>query len=147
MSAQLARASALLGSLSGDSAAVVRLWGSLVQNPNPGFAAPPIHATPRTTTPIVPNGRLRVRDNIYALLADGGSRLCVMVGTTRTFDLSGEAVRFVQRILAEKSFVAADCVSWKTDGSSFTWSDVEEMLRMLQGEGLFEDATEPPESM
>ena len=116
---QLARAADVLQSLSGDSATVVRLWESFVQNPNPGSRPPP--TPPVTTTPVQPAQRLRVRDdgNVYAMLAEGGSLLCVRVGTSRELELTGVAVRFVQRMLAEREFVASDCLGWNDDGTAF----------------------------
>jgi hypothetical protein len=139
ISAQLAHAAATLKSLSGDSAAVVRIWESLVQNPNPGVRAPvqPAVAAP----PVTPTQRLRVRadGNFYAMLADGGSRLCVTVGM-REVELSGPAVPFVQRLLAEREFVAGDCLAWSVDGAPFVWSDVQTLLTSLKGEGLIADA-------
>jgi ribosomal protein L16 Arg81 hydroxylase len=140
IAAQLAHAASVLQSLGGDSAAVVRLWESFVQNPNPGFPAP---ATPQVAaTPVLPEQRLRVRadGNVYAMLAEAGSHLCVTVGTSRTLELTGEAIPFVQRILAEKEFVADACRSWKTNGSTFPWPDVQELLTNLKREGLLEDA-------
>jgi hypothetical protein len=137
---QLARAAAALQSLRGDSAAVVRLWESFVQNPNPGvplargglIAAPTVHQ----------QQRLRVRDasSVYAMLADGGSRLCLMLGTSRAIELTGQAVFFVQRMLIEREFVASDCLGWTDDGTAYAWNDVETMLTNLKREGLIEDA-------
>ena len=77
ISVQLARAAAVLSELSGDSAAVVRLWESFVLNPSPGFPAPRRSAA---ETPLVQaTQRLRIRNdgNVFAMLADGGTRLCV----------------------------------------------------------------------
>jgi hypothetical protein len=50
------------------------------------------------------------------------------------------AVRFVQRILAEREFVASDCLNWHGDETAFAWSDVQMMLTMLKREGLIDDA-------
>src|ERR1019366_7650758 len=102
ITAQLARAAEVLQSLRGDSATVVRLWQSFVQNPNPGWPAP--QARPGAATSVLCAERLRLRSdgNVNAMLADGGMRLCVMVGTNRAIEVSGEAVPFVQRILAER---------------------------------------------
>jgi ribosomal protein L16 Arg81 hydroxylase len=140
ISAQLARASELLASLSGDSAAVVRLWQSFVHSPNPGTPAPPPHD--RSTSPVLPSQRLRLRGDgdVSAMRAEGGTRLFVKVGTGSTIEVSGEAVPFVQRILAEREFVASDCLSWSQNGAPFEWADVELMLTRLQGEGLLESA-------
>jgi hypothetical protein len=135
ISAQLARAAAVLQSLSGDSAAVVRTWESLVQNPNPGVRAP-VQA-PIAATVVAAHERLRVRGdgNYYAMLADDGARLCLMVGM-REVELTGPAVRFVQRMLVEREFLAGDCLQWHADGSPFEWSDVQAMLTSLKREGL-----------
>jgi Cupin superfamily protein len=140
ISAQLARAAAALASLSGDSAAMVRVWESFVQNPNPGSPAPPSAAI--AATPVVPSQRLRVRADgqVYAMLADGGASLCLAMGTSRAVELSGEAVRFVQRMLAEREFLAGDCLGWNDGATPFAWSDVESMLTQLKREGLIEDA-------
>jgi ribosomal protein L16 Arg81 hydroxylase len=140
ITAQLVRAAEVLQSLRGDSAAVVRLWQSFVQNPNPGWPAP--QARPGAATSVLCAERLRLRSdgNVNAMLADGGMRLCVMVGTNRAIEVSGEAVPFVQRILAEREFVASDCLSWSHDGTSFEWSDVELTLAQLKAQGLIEDA-------
>ncbi len=139
--AQLTAAADALRSLAGDSAAVVRLWGSFVQNPNPGFPAPP-PPPPVSPTPVVPDQRLRVRadGNFYARLADGGSRLCVAVGTSGAVEVIGEAVPFVQRLLATGEFTARDCLGWRDDGPLFDWSDIEMMLTKLKSDGLIEDA-------
>ena len=136
ISAQLARAAETLRTLSGDSAAVVRLWESFVQNQTPPLSG----GTPNATASVDPNQRLRVRERsgIYAMLADGGTRLCVTIGTNRTFDLTGDAVCFVQRILSEREFVARDGMTWNAEGEAFAWSDVQAILTNLQAEGLLE---------
>ena len=72
------------------------------------------------------------------MLADGGSRLCVSVGTTRGLEVSGDAARFVQRALRARSFVTDECLAWSDDGQGFAWDDVAEMLARLQAEGLIE---------
>jgi hypothetical protein len=139
ISEQLARAADALRSLSGDSAAVVRLWESFVQNPNPNLPAPraPAVAAP----PVRADQRLRVRNdgNVCAMLADGGSRLCLLVAN-REIELTGPAVRFVQRMLAAREFRAADALAWADDGAEFVWSDVGVMLTSLLREGLLETA-------
>ena len=139
ISAELSRAAAVLQALSGDSAAVVRLWQSMVQNLDSASAAP---QPPNAGPPVAANARLRVRrdGNIHAMLADGGSRLCLAVGPSGSMELTGEAVAFTQRILAEREFVAADCVRWNPDGTVFAWSDVAAMLTTLKHHGLIEDA-------
>jgi ribosomal protein L16 Arg81 hydroxylase len=139
ITAQLSRAAEVLQSLRGDSAAVVRLWASSVQNPNPGYPAP--RSAPIATSQVVPTQRLRIRDdgNVYAMLTDAGSRLCLAVGASRELELTGVAVPFVRRILAEKEFTAGDCVEWNEGSASFVWSDVQLMLTNLKCEGLIED--------
>jgi ribosomal protein L16 Arg81 hydroxylase len=139
--AQLARAAELLASLSGDSAAVVRLWQSFVHSPNPGLpeSAPQV----ADTSPVLPNQRLRLRGDgdVTAMRAEGGTCLCVKVGTGPTIEVSGEAVPFVERLLAEHEFVAGECTEWNQHGTPFEWDDVELMLTRLKGEGLLESAT------
>jgi hypothetical protein len=140
ITAQLARAAALLQSLSGDSAAVVRLWQSFVHNPNPGM---PLPSTPApVASPVLPAQRLRVRGDgqVHAMLADGATRLCVIAGPGRSIEVSGEAVPFVQRLLAEREFAAGDCLAWSGAGPAFAWSDVELTLTQLKAQGLLEDA-------
>ncbi len=139
---QLARAADALRSLSGDSAAVVRLWGAFVQNPNPGLPAPP---TARVESAAVePAQRLRIRDdgNVHAMLADGGALLSLIVGTNREVELTGSAVHFVQRLLTERTFTASDCLEWSETGMPFAWPDVQCMLTSLKREGLIEDVAE-----
>jgi hypothetical protein len=93
-----------------------------------------------STTPVLPSQRLRVRrdGNVYAMLADSGSRLCVTVGTGRGVEVTGEAVGFVQRVLAEKEFLASDCLGWSDRGPAFVWSDIEALLTKLMQDGLIE---------
>jgi ribosomal protein L16 Arg81 hydroxylase len=141
ISAQLARAAGVLQSLSGDSTAVVRLWESFVQTPSPGSPAPNV---PRVAAAAVEaTQRLRVRrdGNVYAMLSDGGTCLCVTIGSDRELELTGPAIPFVQRILAERSFTAADCCHWSPD-AAFAWPDVQKLLTDLKHEGLIEDADE-----
>jgi hypothetical protein len=142
ITAQLVRAADALRSLAGDDAAVVRLWASFVQNPNPGSPAPP---SPQVaTTPVLPTQRLRIRAdrNVYAMVADGGSRLYVAVGTSGGgVEVTGEAVPFVQRMLAEKEFIAGDCLGWSDNPTPFAWSDVEMLLTKLTRDGLIEAAS------
>lgn len=136
---QLAGAADALRSLAGDSATVARLWGAFVQSPNPGSPAPP---SPQVAvTPVVAAQRLRVRSDgdLYATLADGGSRLCITLGNGRRVEVTGGAVRFVQRILTVKEFVASDCLGWNPAGAPFAWADVEGLLNKLKGDGLIED--------
>ena len=138
LSAELARAAETLRGLSGDSAAVVRLWQSFVQNANPGMAAPPAPALP--AAPVAPDQQLRVRadGNVHAMPAERGTQLFVMAGN-RSIELSGEAVPFVRRLLAEGTFTAGDCLAWSADGAPFAWSDVETILGQLKREGLIEE--------
>jgi Cupin superfamily protein len=141
IAAQLAAAGDALRALAGDSASVVRLWGAFVQNPNPGFPAPPLPLVRANT--VTRKDRLRVRAdrNVFAMLADGGSRLCVTVGTGRGVEVTGEAVRFVQRLLSERQFVAEDCLRWSDPGAPpFVWADLEALLTKLKQDGLIEDA-------
>ncbi len=140
ITAQLQRAAELLGSLRGDSAAVIRLWESLVHNPNPGTTPP--RTPPVRAETVGPDDRLRVRadGNVSAMLADGGTRLCIAVGTSRSVELTGSAVAFTQRLLAQRAFTAGECVGWNAGGADFTWSDVASMLTTLKREGLIEDA-------
>jgi hypothetical protein len=140
ISAQLAHAAEALRALAGDSAAVVRLWESFVQGPTPGAPAPKTPAV--AAPPVRPEQRLRVRadGNLCAMLADGGTRLCLLVGTSRDLELTGAAIPFVQRVLREGSFRADDCTAWSEDGVAFAWSDVETLLTSLVREGLLEDA-------
>ncbi len=137
--AQLTAAADALRALAGDSAAVVRLWGSFVQNPNPGFPVPPSPPL-ASSSPVSPRDRLRVRadGNFYPRLADGGARLCIAVGTSGAVEVIEEAVPFVQRLLSEKEFTANDCRDWKGDGGRFDWSDIEMMLTKLKNDGLIE---------
>jgi len=136
ISAQLARAAETLRALSGDSAAVARAWSSFVQNPNPGLPAPP--TPPVHAAPVEPDQRLRVRadGNFHALLADHGTLLAIVIGASREIELSGAAVGFVQRIIAEREFVARSCTTWNDASEPFAWDDVQFMLTNLMREGL-----------
>jgi hypothetical protein len=136
ISAELARAASALQTLSGDSAAVVRLWESFVQSANPGFPVKP--TPPAVTAAVLPAERLQIRadGNVYAMLADGGSRLCVTIGANREVELTGATMRFVQRMLAEREFTASDCLAWCEGGTPFTWEDVQTTLTSLKREGL-----------
>jgi len=136
---QLQRAAAALGSLAGDTAAVVRLWQSFVQNANPGTPLPPgpLAAAAGAVRPDQRFG-LRRDGNIHVMPAENGTQLFVMAGT-RSIELTGEAVPFVRRLLAAGDFTAADCIRWSPDGTPFAWPDVENMLVQLQREGLIEE--------
>ncbi len=137
--AQLAAAADALRSLAADSAPVVRLWGSFVQSPNPAFPTPP--PPPISASPVTPHDRLRVRADrdFHAMLAEGGSRLCITVGTSHGVEIVGEAIHFVQRLLAENEFVAGDCVRFTEDGSRLDWDDVAMILTKLKSDRLIED--------
>ncbi len=121
---------------------MVRLWGAFVQNPNPGLPAAP---TARVeAAEVEPGQRLRIRNdgNVHAMLADGGELLSLIVGTSREVELTGSAVRFVQRMLGEREFTASDCLAWSETGTPFAWDDVQFMLTNLKREGLIEDVAE-----
>jgi hypothetical protein len=76
------------------------------------------------------------------MVADGGSRLYVAVGTSGGgVEVTGEAVPFVQRMLAEKEFIAGDCLGWSDNPTPFAWSDVEMLLTKLTRDGLIEAAS------
>jgi ribosomal protein L16 Arg81 hydroxylase len=137
---QLEAAADALRSLRGDSAAMVRLWASFVQNPNPGS---PVPAAPAVATgPVVQDERLRVRadGDVFAMLAEGGTRLCVSVGSSRRVEVTGDAIRFVQRILVEQEFRAGDCLEWGDDGQRESWNDIANILTQLKRDGLIETA-------
>jgi hypothetical protein len=140
ITAMLSRAAAVLQSLRGDSVAVVRLWESFVHNANPGTPLPKAPRIP--ASPVVPAQRLRIRPdgNVSAMLADEGTRLCIVSGVNREIELSGPAVRFVQRILTEKEFVAGDCTAWGDGEAPFMWDDVQAVLTELMREGLLAEA-------
>jgi hypothetical protein len=139
ITAQLGRAAHVLGALRGDSAAVVKLWESLVQNPDPALAPP--SSTPARATEVLPDARLRLRSDgsVYPLLADGGARLCIAVGASRTIELTGAAIGFGQRLLTQRSFVARESTGWNALGPPFEWPEVAALLRTLKAEGLIED--------
>lgn len=139
IAAQLARAAGALGALDAESPEVLRLWASLVQNPNPATPLPP--APPLAATPVTPDQRLRIREerSLYALAPASGTRLCLVAGSGRELELTDAAAAFVRRILAEREFVARDCTGWSDDGTPFAWSDVETMLTSLKREGVIEE--------
>jgi hypothetical protein len=85
---------------------------------------------------------MRVREDgrVFAMLADGGSRLCVAVGENGSIEFVGEAVSFVQRLLAAREFTAADCLGWSEDGTPFAWDEMQPMLTKLKSDGLIEQA-------
>jgi len=134
----LQQAATALGSLAGDSPAVVRLWQAFVQNANPGTPFPP--GPPAAAGIVTPDQRLALRrdGNVHVMPADGGAELFIMAGS-RGIELSGEAVPFVRRLLAAGEFTAAECVNWGPDGAPFAWPEVEEMLVALKREGLIEE--------
>jgi hypothetical protein len=133
VTAQLQQAAAVLNSLRGDSAAVVRLWESLVQS----SAAPRGSVLSSDNPPILRTQRLSVRTDgdFYAMLADGGSRLCVLVGASGELEFNGPSIPFVQRLLREREFIAGDCVHWSS-GEPFEWGHVQVLLTELQRQGL-----------
>jgi ribosomal protein L16 Arg81 hydroxylase len=139
ISAQLARAAAVLDTLRGDSAAVVRLWQSQVNSANPPAPAATARAADAS---IVPTTRLRrcPGANPTATLADGGTLLCLTLGGNRTMDITGATIPFVQRLLTAGPFVASDCLSWNQNGAPFDWDDVASLLTSLCRGGLIETA-------
>ena len=122
------RATAALNSLRGDSAAVVRLWESLVQS----RAVPRGSVLSSDDPPVLRTQRLSVRTDgdFYAMLADGGSRLCVLVGASGELEFNGPSILFVQRLLREREFIAGDCVHWSS-GEPFDRADVQVLLTEL----------------
>jgi 50S ribosomal protein L16 3-hydroxylase len=139
---QLSRAAEALGSVSADSAAVVRLWTSFVQNVNPQNIHPSGAAgAARAVEPIVAGDKLRIRSdgNVYVRTADQGTKLFVSVGANG-LALTGTAMRFVQRVLSAREFVAGDSVDWGDDARPLTWREVEATLNHLLREGLLERA-------
>ena len=138
ITAQLHHAASVLQSLKGDSAAVVRVWQSLVRAGSPG--TPQDGKSQAGAAAVQQTQRLRVRDDVHAMLADDGAQLCLSVGALGSLELSGPAIYFVQRMLAEREFIAGDCAAWTSDGKPFAWSDVQSMLTSLKREGLLQDA-------
>jgi Cupin superfamily protein len=132
---QIAKAAETLGSLGAESAAVVRLWTSFVQNANPPGAAV---AAPAPAS-VVAGDRLRVRadGNVYARTADHGTKLFVSVGTAG-LAVGGTAVTFLQRVLSVREFAAGDAVQWGDEGKALTWREVEATLNHFLREGLLE---------
>jgi hypothetical protein len=130
---QLGRAAEALGSITGDSAAMVRLWTSFVQN-----AAPPAVSVP-APEPVLATDRLRVRadGNVYVRTADQGAKLFVSIGAAG-LAVAGTAVRFLQGVLSAGEFVAGDSVKWGDEGKPLTWREVEATLNHLLREGLLE---------
>lgn len=131
---QVARAAEALASVTGDSAAMVRLWTSFVQNASPALAAS--SAPPR---PVLADERLRVRadGNVYVRTADSGTKLFVSVGSAG-LAVGGTAVPFLQRALSVGEFVARDSLQWGDEGKSLTWREVEATLNHLIREGMLE---------
>lgn len=64
------------------------------------------------------------------MLADGGSRLCVLVGASGELEFNGPSILFVQRLLREREFIAGDCVHWSS-GEPFARADVQVLLTEL----------------
>ena len=133
--AALAKAGALLQSLRPDSAAVVRMWQQFVQSANPVL---PLAA--KAPVPIAATQRFRVRDDVHAMAAENATLLCLAFGPTGSMELSGAALPFVRRMLAEREFAAGECTAWNESGAPFAWSDVQAMLADLRGGGLIEEA-------
>lgn len=137
ITAQLRHATEVLNSLRGDSAAVVRLWESLVQQ-----RTVPRGPLPHTDDALVlPQHRVHVRadGDFYTMLADAGSRLLVLLGATGELEFNGPSIAFIQRILREGEFVAGDCVHWGS-GEPFAWPDVCALLTELRRQGLITTA-------
>jgi hypothetical protein len=135
---QLARAAETLRSLSADGAPLVRAWASAVRT-LPGV--PPEPRPAPSSAVVTATDRLRVRadGNVYARTADGGARVLV----TTPFggiDVTGPAARFVQRALAERAFVAGDCVSWGVA----SWDEAAVALSHMLREGVIERAPVAP---
>ena len=132
---QLRTAAEALGSVTADSAPMVRLWTSFVQNANPRAPGAASSGPP----PVLASDRLRVRadGNVYARIADGGTKLFVSVGAAG-LAVAGKAVHFLQRILSAGEFVAGDSVQWSDEGKVLGWQEVEATLNHLLREGLLE---------
>jgi hypothetical protein len=134
IAAELRRAADYLGSLAGDSAAVVKLWQAFVQNPNPTVPVAPASPAPAVAT-VGPNERLRVAPDVHAMAADGGTLLCLAIGSARSLEVAGAAAAFVRRMLREREFVAGACMTWSDDGGAFAWDDVASLLTSFKREG------------
>jgi ribosomal protein L16 Arg81 hydroxylase len=135
ISQQIARAAAALRSLAADSASLVRIWTSFVQN---AATAAPLGG-PKDAAPLTMSDRLRVRTdgNVYVRTADSGARLFVSVGLSG-LEVTGKAVPFLQRALAAREFVAGDSVEWGGGDAPLTWREVEGTLAHFVREGLLE---------
>ena len=133
---QLENAAQTLRTMAADSAAYVTLWSSYVQNTSPPSAPP--SAPP--TAPVAPTDRFRVRadGNVYVRTAEKGSRLSFSVGTHLRTEAVGDAMRFVQRALEAREFVASDCLAWGGASTQLGWNDVEQVLLHLVSQGLLE---------
>ena len=136
--AQLTRAADALRSMAADDVEMVALWSSFVQ----ATGLPPRDNRAPDAAPVAPGDRLRIRADrdVYARLADGGTRLCVFVGTGGRVDATGSELRLIQRILANETFVAGDCVAWmRSDASTpFTWDHASPTLTELLRQGVLE---------
>jgi hypothetical protein len=132
---QLRSASDALRALAADSSQVVALWSSYVQG-----GGPPVPPPRPLTDPIARTDRFRVRadGNVYARTVEKGTKLSVWVGARPTAESMGDAMRFVQRVLATREFAAADCLGWNDGGMKLGWNDVEQVLAHLVNEGLLE---------
>jgi len=136
VAAQLARAAGTLASIAADDVAMVEIWSSFVQATGLGSRGVMAPREP----PVGKDERLRVRadGDVYVRLANGGTRLCVFVGTSGRLDLTADGVAFVQRILAEHAFTAAECLAWQGVGDPMTWDELGPTLTELVRAGLLE---------
>lgn len=133
---EIAKAAETLGTSGADTASVVRLWTSFVQNANPPAAAVTAAAP---AAAILAGDRLRVRadGNVYVRTADQGTKLFVSVGAAG-LAVGGTAVAFLQRVLSVREFAAGDAVQWGDGGKPLTWREVEATLNHFLREGLLE---------
>jgi hypothetical protein len=81
---------------------------------------------------------VRADGNVYVRDAEGGTKLGVSIGSRINTEATGPAMHFLRRALAAKEFVAGDCCAWGNEGVPLAWRDVEEFLRGLVEQGLFE---------
>jgi ribosomal protein L16 Arg81 hydroxylase len=135
---QLGNAADALRAIAADSTQMVALWSSFVQS-----QSPPVKPPAPITSAIRETDRFRVRadGNLYALAAERGTKLSVWIGMRPTSDATGDAMRFVQKALAEKAFAAGQCLGWNIGATKLTWEDVTQVLAHLVTEGLLEPAT------
>jgi hypothetical protein len=135
---QLENAAEALRAVAADGSALVALWSRFIQAGGPS-ADPP--STP--PAPLVATDRLRVRadGNVYVQTAEKGTRLSLGVGTRPRVELTGDAMRFVQRALVARKFEAGDCLGWGDGETKLEWGHVEKLLTNLLDEGFLERAT------